>query len=252
MRKGSLHSPTVSVAAHSPTVVGATLGPSVSTMRSKQLDADRGSHGAQRVAIVRLVRDDDLRPESWAAGVDQLLKNRLDELGLADRGRCANGSERDAFSAHEEFGFRALPALREANSFAPFFATRKVASAYVSFRSSRPRSSRTPSSASHAPRQIPFSSHSRRRRQQVTPLGNGGGRSLQRAPDLSTQMIPSRHSRLPRHGRPRLSRRVFGVGNKGLSIDHCSSVRMLKRRFAIPQRKPWFRQKYKYHDCIYL
>jgi hypothetical protein len=27
---------------------------------------------------------------------------------------------------------------------------------------------------------------------------------------------------------------------------------MLKRRFAIPQRKPWFRQKYKYHDCIYL
>lgn len=60
-------------------------------------------------------------------------------------------------------------------------------------------------------------------------------------------MIPSRHSRLPRHGRPRLSLRTFGCGKSGSSTAHCSSVRMLRMRFAILQRKPHLGKKYKCH-----
>lgn len=72
----------------------------------------------------------------------------------------------------------------------------------------------------------------------MTLLGNGGGRSFQCAPDLSTQMIPSRHSLLPRQRPARWSLRAFGAGSSSSNTAHCSSVRMLEWRFAMPQRKP--------------
>jgi hypothetical protein len=252
MSKCTLDFPAVAVSPHSAPVVGAALWPAVSPVRSQEIDTDGCSDGSQGIAVVRLVPDDDRRPESRASRIAHLRQHRFDELGFSDRGRRTYRGERRPLSTHDELGFRALPALRKADSVAPFFAARKVASTYVSCRSSRPRSSRTPSSASQAARHIPCFSQAFRRRQQVTPLGNGGGKSLQRAPDLNTQMIPSRHSRLPRHGRPRLSLRVFGVGNMELRNSHCSSVKMLERRFAIPQRKPWPGQKYKYHGCTSL
>lgn len=247
--KCPLDSPTIAVAAHPSTVVGASLRSPIPSMRCQQADADRRRDRSQRVAVVGLVGDDDLWPKVRTADPSQAQQHRFDELGLANRSRRAHRGERHTLSTHEEFGFGALPALREADSVAPSFAARKVASMYVSCRSSRPRASRTPSSASHAPRQTRLFSQSRRRRQQVTPLGNGGGRSRQRAPDRSTQMIPSTHSRLPRHGRPPLSfpLRFFGSGNSGCSTAHCSSVRIRGSRLAISQTKPQLGKKYKYH-----
>jgi DNA-directed RNA polymerase specialized sigma24 family protein len=63
----------------------------------------------------------------------------------------------------------------------------------------------------------------------------------------SPHRIPSRHSRFPLQGRPRLSFRTFGSGNNGCSTAHCSSVNRLFLRFAIPQKKPQPWKKYKCH-----
>lgn len=123
VRKRSLDTPAVSVAAHSSTVVGAVLGPAIPAMRGEQVDAHGSGDRAQRVAVVRLVPDDDLRPETRtpATCVAELFKDWLDVLGFSDRGGRADRGERNAFSANEKLGFLAFPTLRQANSVAPFW-----------------------------------------------------------------------------------------------------------------------------------
>jgi hypothetical protein len=43
--------------------------------------------------------------------------------------------------------------------------------------------------------------------------------------------MPSKHARLGAQGRPRLSRRRLGSGNKGSISSHCSSVNSFCRFF---------------------
>jgi hypothetical protein len=67
----------------------------------------------------------------------------------------------------------------------------------------------------------------RRRRQQVKPLGYSAGRSRHRAPTRRTQRMPSKQLRLDVHGRPRLSFRRCGAGNKSSICFHCWSVSIM-------------------------
>jgi hypothetical protein len=89
--------------------------------------------------------------------------------------------------------------------------------------SSRPRASSWPRKARHSRSQVPSSSHWRRRRQQVDPLGYPSGRSRHRAPVFSTQRIPSTTSRWLTRGRPPFRERR-GRGRCGSILTHCASV----------------------------
>jgi hypothetical protein len=70
--------------------------------------------------------------------------------------------------------------------------------------------------------QMPLSSQSFRRRQQVDELGYLLGRSSHLAPVLSIQRIPSRTRRLSAGGLPPLGLGL-GFGNKGSIFCHCES-----------------------------
>jgi hypothetical protein len=71
--------------------------------------------------------------------------------------------------------------------------------------------------------QTPCSSQSRRRRQQVLGEGYCRGRSFQRAPERSTQRMPSKQARWPMGVRPPA---LPGLtrGSNGSIYFHCSSV----------------------------
>ena len=88
---------------------------------------------------------------------------------------------------------------------------------------SRPRASSWPRKARHMRSHVPSSSHCRRRRQQVDPLGYPSGRSRQRAPVFNTQRIPSTTSRWLTRGRPPVRERR-GRGRCGSILAHCASV----------------------------
>lgn len=254
MSKGSLYLPTVPIAAHSAAIVCSTLRSPVVAMRRQQPRAHGCCRLAKRVTVVRLVSDQIHWPEieTPTRCLVELLKHRLDQFGFSDRRRSADSREGNALLADDELYFDSLPAFREPDLGTPFFAALKVASMYVSSVVSRPCSISLPSDASQMARHTPSSSHSFKRRQHVGPLGKGGGRSRQRAPERSTQIIPSTHSRLPRHGRPRRSLRTLGLGSMGSIAAHCSSVRIRDMRLAIPEQKAFCGQKYKYHVCLYL
>jgi hypothetical protein len=103
---------------------------------------------------------------------------------------------------------------------------------------SRPRLSSVPSSVRHAFSQTPCSCHRCNRRQQVEGDGNSPGRNRHAAPVCKTQRIPSRHARFRAAGRPRLSRRRFGLGSKGSINFHCSSVNSFCRLFMAEAQQP--------------
>jgi hypothetical protein len=96
---------------------------------------------------------------------------------------------------------------------------------------SRPRSSSVPNSVRHAFSQIPCSCQCCNRRQHVEGEGNSSGRNRHAAPVCRTQRIPSRQARFGAGGRPRLSRRRFGLGSRGSINFHCSSVNSFCRFF---------------------
>ena len=88
---------------------------------------------------------------------------------------------------------------------------------------SRPRASSWPRKVRHRRSHVPASSHCRRRRQQVEPLGYPSGRSRPRAPVFKTQRSPSTTARWLTRGRPPLrERRVRG--RHGSILAHCASV----------------------------
>jgi hypothetical protein len=100
----------------------------------------------------------------------------------------------------------------------------------VSFHGSRSCSSRAPSNARHSFSQTPSSSHCFSR-QQVAGEGNLSGRNRHAAPVCRIHRMPLQHARFGAHGRPRLSRRRFGSGNKGSIRCHYSSVKSFCRFF---------------------
>ena len=95
MCEGLLYLPAVSIARPSATVVGAILGASIPSVRSEQVDANRSSDSAQRVAIVGIVAEDHHGPESraTATGVAELLKKYPSGSLICSRRRSSMSSE---------------------------------------------------------------------------------------------------------------------------------------------------------------
>jgi len=147
------------------------------------------------------------------------------------RGTFQPNSQRNTFTVDQYHPLCALATLGFTDRTAPFLAGAKLPSRKLSSHFSSPSSSNAPRKARQAFSQTPCSSHCCNRRQQVEGEGNSDGKKRQAAPVCRIHKIPSKHARFAAHGRPRLSRRRFGTGNKGSINSHRSSLNSLCRWF---------------------
>lgn len=243
---GSLHDPSSLVAAEFAAIF---ISPSfvVFPVRRYQFDAAFFEPLAQRIGVVAAVGYDAFwllpRASSWPGDAD-FGDRGLRKVNFTRGGTFQPNSHRKTFTVDQYHPLRALAALGFPDCGAPFFAGAKLPSRKVSSHLSRPRSSSAPSSVRHASSQTPASCHFCNRHQQVDGEGNSSGRNRHAAPVCRTHSMPSKQARFGAGGRPRLSRRRFGVGSKGSISCHCSSVNNFCRffmaedqQFTHPMRK---------------
>ena len=232
-RIGSLHDPSALVAAKFSAIFIAPQLVVLPVWRD-QFDTSLLESLAQWIGVVAAVGYDALR----------LLPRTASRPGNADFGNCGlrktnftrggtfqPNSHRKTFTVDQYHPLRPLATLGFADCGAPFLAGAKLPSRKVSSHLSRPRSSSVPSSVRQAFNQTPCSCHLCNRRQQVEGEGNSSGKNRHAAPVCKTQRMPSKQARFGAGGRPRLSRRRFGVGSKGSINFHCLSVNSLCRFF---------------------
>jgi hypothetical protein len=230
---GSFHDPTALVAAEFASI----FVPSflvVLAIRGNQFDAPLSQALAQGIGIVPGIGDHALRFLSRAT--PSLRDRDFVQRGFRKRNFCRRGtfqpnSQRNTFTVCQYHPLRSLAALGFPDRKAPFLAGAKLPSKKLSSQRSRPFSSSAPSRVRQASSQMPCSCQCCNRRQQVEDEGNSSGRNRHAAPVCRIQRMPSRQARFGAGGRPRLSARRFGRGNKGSINSHCSSLNSLCRCF---------------------
>lgn len=152
-----------------------------------------------------------------------MLQGRFDQRRFVRGRRGKLNSQRNTFAACHHHPLRTLSAFGFSDALAPFFAGANEPSAKVSSQLSLPCSSSSPRNLRQIFSQTSWSSQSRSRRQQVLGEGYCRGRSLQRAPERSTQRMPSKHRRSSARFRPP-SFEGLTFGSNGSIFFHCSSV----------------------------
>ena len=232
-RVGSFYDPATPVAAEFAAIFVPPLAV-VLAIWGDQLDAPCLQAPAQGIGIVASVGDHALRFLSRAT--PRLRDRDRGQCGFRKRNFCRRGtfqpnSQRNTFTVCQYHPLRSLATLRFPDRKAPFFAGAKLPSKKLSSQRSRPFSSSAPNRVRQASNQTPCSCQLCNRRQQVDDEGNSSGRNRHAAPVCRIQRMPSRHARFEARGRPRLSARRLGRGNKGAINSHCSSVNSLCRFF---------------------
>jgi len=228
--EGALYFPTLAVAAQSTPVVerGFAAPPA---MRTDEEHTALEQSPAQGIAVVTPVGNDPQWSLLWSAPARAWHSNprqRAFRQGHFPRtGRDQLASQRNTLAVDHHHPLRAFAPLGFADALAPFLAGAKLPSRNDSLQSNLPRWSKSLRNCRQILSHTSCSSHWRKRRQQVLGLGYSLGKSLQRAPVLSTQRMPSSTRRLSAHGRPRL----FVLGKSGSILAHCSSD---KNAFCIP------------------
>jgi hypothetical protein len=230
---GSFHNPSALVSAE---LAAIFIAPQfvVLSVRRNQFDTSFLEPLAQRVGVVAAVGYDAFRllPRTAARPGDADFGDRgFRKLNFTRGGTFQPNSHRNTFTVDQYHPLRPLATLGFADSGAPFLAGAKLPSRKVSSHLSRPRSSSVPSSVRHAFSQTSCSCHRCNRRQQVEGDGKSAGRNRQAAPVCRTHSMPSKQARFGACGRPRLSRRRFGLGSRGSISFHCSSVNSFCRSF---------------------
>jgi len=232
-RVGSLHDPAPLIATEfTPIIMPPFLV--VAPVRRNQFNAALSQPLAQRIGIVAPVCNHTvgfLPRTPFRPGDADFGERDFRKRNFCRRGTFQPNSQRNTFTVCQYHPLRSLAALGFTDGAAPFLAGAKLPSRKVSSHRSSPSSSRPPSSARQAPSQTPSSCHCCSRRQQVDGEGNSSGKNRQAAPVCRTHRMPSKHARFAAGGRPRLSRRRFGLGNNGSINSHCSSVNSFCRFF---------------------
>lgn len=222
---GAFHLPSPLVSPQFSTILGWRLA-TIGFVWTDQIDAPPLQTFAQRIGIGRLVVDQPRGIFSRSAPSPRHrypIQRRFDQRRFV-RGRAGKlYSQRNTLAACHHHPLRTLSAFGLSNAIAPFFAGAKLPSAKVSSQSSRPASSNSPRNLRQIANQTSCSSQSRSRRQQVLGEGYWAGRSFQRAPDLRTHRMPSKHRRSSTLGLPP-RREALGFGSKEAILFHCSSV----------------------------
>lgn len=196
-------------------------------MRADQVNSSLCQSVPKRIGICCFIVDQPCwifpRPTSPFARYGDLLQRRFNQRHLMRRCRGKEHSHRNTLAVCHHHKLCTLSAFRLSDAIAPFFAGENVPSANTSDQSMRPSSSSSPRNFRQTFNHTPSSSHCLSRRQQVLPDGKHFGRSFQRAPLRSTQMMPSNTGRFGIGVRPPFGE-TFGVGNNGPIFAHCLSV----------------------------
>ena len=225
--EGAFHCPPPPVSPERPAVLRGWLPP-VLAMRSDQLDAAPGQLLAQRITVVASVRNQAFRllprtTGAMATPYADRLERRLDELDLRRGRRVKVVSQRNTRAVDHHHPLRPLAPLGFADSAAPFFAAAKLPSKKASLQFNCWRSFNSPRKVRQIWSQMPCSSQSRSRRQQVDGDGNSSGMSCQRAPLRRIHKMPSSTLRSLAGGRPPRGR-GGRWGSKGRIFSHWASV----------------------------
>lgn len=152
------------------------------------------------------------------------FEDPFDQRDLSRRSTFGPACKWNSLAIPHHHPLGSLASLGFSDAVPPFFAGEKLPSTKTSSQSSRTCSSSWSRKECQISIRTPAVSHSTIRRQQV--LGEGkrpSGKSLQRAPLLSTHSIPSRQARSSAGGRP--PRGDLGrTGISGRIRSHCRSV----------------------------
>jgi hypothetical protein len=186
----------------SPELAAILLGLLLSTspMRADQLSANHPENLAQPIGVIRLVSDQTARPAAQPlAGVEDRFRSKPHFRG---RRTLQGASHRKTLAVRHHHPLCSLAAFRFSDAEPPFFAGAKLPSMKHSSQSKVCCSSRVWMNSRQSASHTPSSSQSLKRLQQVEALGRCSGKSLHRAPVLSTQRMPSRTSLSVQRGRP--------------------------------------------------
>lgn len=212
-RHRALNLPAVLVAPEAPAV----LDPANSKVPlwSNQLDPLLLELSSQVIRIIGFIPDQTLRltPQTFKRCPNQRLLMRTGRV----KGHC----QRNSFAVCHHHKLRTLTTPCDFGFWAPFFAATKWPSIKHWTHPILRRLSSSRMKLCQSFSQIPWSSQSLKRLQQVLGLGYSLGKSFQRAPLLKTQRIPSSTARLFFQGRPLL----FNLGSRGSIFRHCFSLK---------------------------
>ena len=200
----------------------------ISLVRTDQFAPALPQPLAQWIAVVRFVSDYPHRLLPWPTGVMtppylDRRERRFREPDFRRGCRVKVLSQRKTAAVDHHHPLRPLAPLGFSDSAAPFFAGAKLPSKNDSLHFNCWRSFNSLRNARQTFSQMPCSSQSRNRRQQVEGCGYSSGKSCQRAPLRRIQRIPSSTRRFSIHGRPP-RRFLRGFGSKGAIFFHCASL----------------------------
>ena len=200
----------------------------ISLVRTDQFDPPLPQPLSQWIAVVRFVSDYPHRLLAWSAGVmappyPDRRERCFREPDFRRGCRVKVLSQRKTAAVDHHHPLRPLAPLGFSDSAAPFFAGAKLPSKNDSLHFNCWRSFNSLRNARQTFSQMPCSSQSRNRRQQVEGCGYSSGKSCQRAPLRRIQRIPSSTRRFSIHGRPP-RRFLRGFGSKGAIFFHCASL----------------------------
>jgi hypothetical protein len=220
----------------------------VAAVGGDEFDVAGCEPASEGIAVCGSVVDDPLGQTKRSARFLQhdSIEHLLDQRRFVRRGRVEVDSQRKTFAIDHHHPLRTLAPLGFPDEGAPFFAGAKEPSAKVSSHLIRPLASSSLIKVRQILSQVPLSSQSRSRRQQVEGLGKHSGRSFHRAPLRKTQRIPSRQRRSSALGRP--PKGLFGCGgSSGLIFLHWRSesnvsLRAMARTSTTP--KDHYRQEH--------
>ena len=228
--------------------------PVVLPMRNEKVDPSLPQFFSSGVAVVSLVADQPLGPRPWSSrspfGYSELSKRLIKEPDLSRRGRVGMASERNTLAIDQYHALCSLSALGLADSRAPFFAGKKLASTKTSSHSRMPSWSSSERKARHMSLSTSSSYHCLSLRQHVEGCGYRSGRSFHLAPVLRIQRIPSKTIRSSALGRPPFGRGP-ALGISGSIFFHCSSVNITSRALIGSPPRGFLRELHKKYNPFF-
>ena len=187
--------------------------------RGNEFNTGASKFGTQKFGIVTFITNQTLGLPRQA--FERCLNQRL----LVRCGRVKGHCQRNSFAVRHHHELRTLATPSDFDFRAPFLAITKWPSIKHCAHWIRRRLSSSRIKLSQIFSQIPWSSQSLKRLQQVLGLGYCFGKSFQRAPLRSTHRMPSRTSRFFFQGRPLL----LNFGSKGSIFSHCFWLKYIAR-----------------------
>ena len=229
--ESSFDDPSSAIPAKTAPVLGFRLH-AVDLMRRDKLNSTFFKARSQRVAVCPFVVDQPVgfsaRRPTIRPGHRNLIQCCFNEREFRGGRRAKVVSQRNTFAVDHHHPLRALSPAGFADCVAPFFAEAKLPSMKHSLHFNWPRSSSWERYARQIFSQIPSSSQSFNRRQQVDGLGNSSGKSFQCAPVRRIHNMPSKTRRLSAQGRPPFFD-LGSSGRKGAILSHISSLKIFSR-----------------------